>query len=159
MFDFTTKDSGDHKIFPTGMQRDTDSDKARFDLVIPEQMSYDKQMFTRWANLMTRGAKKYTQRNWEKAETKEELDRFINSAFRHFMQWLCGETDEDHAAAVFFNIQGAEYVRYKLSMKNKRPMSTDKDDICFDCIRNKATSLNDRDIKIAQLCKECMFDK
>jgi hypothetical protein len=26
------------------------------------------------------------------------------------MQWYFGEDDEDHAAAVFFNITGAEYV-------------------------------------------------
>jgi hypothetical protein len=39
-----------------------------------------------------------------------EYDRFRESAFRHFMLWYLGHVDEDHAAAVFFNINGAEYV-------------------------------------------------
>jgi hypothetical protein len=30
------------------------------------------------------------------------------------MQWHLGLRDEDHGASVFFNIQGAEYVRYQL---------------------------------------------
>lgn len=50
-------------------------------------------------------------RNWEKASTQDEIDRFKESAFRHFMQWFFGENDEDHAAAVFFNITGAEYTK------------------------------------------------
>jgi hypothetical protein len=29
------------------------------------------------------------------------------------VQWLCDEQDEDHAAAVMFNIMEAEYVRTK----------------------------------------------
>jgi hypothetical protein len=46
-----------------------------------------------------------------KAQSVEELERFRMSAARHFEQWLRGDTDEDHAAAVFFNINGAEYTR------------------------------------------------
>ncbi len=53
-------------------------------------------------------------RNWETARTSEEEARFRASAFRHFMQWFTGQNDEDHAAAVLFNIQGAEMVRYRL---------------------------------------------
>ncbi|MER7420034.1 hypothetical protein ABT346_25195 [Micromonospora peucetia] len=45
---------------------------------------------------------------------KEELDRAKGSALRHLMQWLCGEDDEDHAAAVVFNIMAAEFVRYQM---------------------------------------------
>jgi len=41
----------------------------------------------------------------------EEYEDFRASAFRHFIKWMKGQTDEDHAAAVFFNIQGAEYVK------------------------------------------------
>ncbi len=53
-------------------------------------------------------------RNWELAKTDEELERFKSSAFRHFMQWLSGEDDEDHASAVYFNIQCAEYVKWRM---------------------------------------------
>ncbi len=108
--DFITKDSGQRQQFSTGMQRDVSGDKPRYDLV-------DLSMLKRWAELQSRGAKKYGDRNWEQAETQEELNRFKESAFRHFVQWISGETDEDHAAAVFFNISGAEMVKGKLSAK------------------------------------------
>lgn len=94
------------------MQRDTTEGKIRYDLVIPK--TGQGNMFKRWAELMTRGAIKYAERNWEQARTQEELDRYKQSAFRHFMQWYEGNTDEDHGAAVFFNIQGAEYVKERL---------------------------------------------
>lgn len=93
------------------MHRDTDTDKPRFDLLMPLDIEYDDQLLVRWAWLMTRGAKKYSARNWEKARGPEEYLRFKASALRHFMQWYLGETDEDHAVAVFFNITGAEYVK------------------------------------------------
>lgn len=118
---FITKDSGERVIFDTGMQRDTSKNKPRFDLIRPIDLPYSEQMLTRWAMLMERGAKHYSERNWEKARTEEELKRFIESAARHFEQWLNGEGDEDHAAAVFFNITGAEYVRHHL----KFPASDD----------------------------------
>lgn len=104
--DFTTKDSGERVSFSTGMSRDISDNKARYDLVyLP--------MLKRWAELMGRGQAKYGPRNWMKAETQPELDRFKESAFRHFMQWFNGDIDEDHASAVMFNISGAEYVREK----------------------------------------------
>lgn len=106
---FVTKDSGARQEYPTGMRRDVQTGKPRYDLVIPKKMKHN--MFQRWAELMGRGAEKYGDRNWELARTQEEYDRFMESAFRHFMQWYSGEADEDHAAAVFFNIQCAEYVK------------------------------------------------
>ena len=115
---FVIKDSGKRKEFPTGMQRDVTDNKPRFDLIMPECLNFDKQMLTRWAKHMEGGAKKYSERNWEKASTQEELNRFKESALRHLIQWYCGEEDEDHAAAVFFNISGAEMVKVKLNAKD-----------------------------------------
>jgi len=113
IMDFVTKDSGERQEFSTGMVRDTSTDKVRYDLVYMP-------MFKRWAELMTRGAKKYSPNNWLKAETQEEMDRFRESAFRHFMTWFLDEDrTEDHAAAIFFNVSGAEMVREKL--QNKLP--------------------------------------
>lgn len=109
---FTTKDSGKRKVFSTGMNRDTNESKLRYDLIIP--LGVENHMLKRWAGLMARGAQKYTARNWEKAKTQEEYDRFRESAIRHFMQWFDGDTDEDHAAAVFFNISGAEMVAERI---------------------------------------------
>jgi hypothetical protein len=109
-----TKDSGKHEEYESGMRRDTNEGKPRFDLVVPLSVPYDAQMLTRWAALMARGAVKYGDRNWEKGDSEKELNRAKESAFRHFIQWLTGEEDEDHAAAVFFNIAAAEYFKLQI---------------------------------------------
>lgn len=106
--EFITKDSGDRKEFSDGMVRDTAEGKARYDLL-------PTFMLKRFAQLLSRGAKKYGERNWEQANTQEALNRFRESAFRHFIQWFDGEVDEDHASAVLFNISGAEMVTRKLN--------------------------------------------
>ncbi len=109
MSDFVTKDSGAREEYPTGMKRDTTAGKVRYDLV-------DMVMLRRWAELMTRGAVKYGVHNWQKSATQVELDRFRESAFRHFMQWWIGDApEEDHAAAIYFNVAGAEHVKRKLA--------------------------------------------
>lgn len=110
--EFITKSTGEKKKFPDGMVRDVSDDKVRYDLIYTP-------MLKRWAELMGRGAKNYGERNWEQAESLEALNRFKESAIRHFMQWFDGETDEDHASAVFFNISGAEMVTKKLNEKRK----------------------------------------
>ena len=106
--DFTIKDSGARMRFPSGMQRDLSTDKTDYTLVL------DGPMFQRWAIHLTKGAKKYHKRNWMKAAGPEELNRFRESALRHFLQWYWDEDDEDHAAAVFFNINGAVYTKGRL---------------------------------------------
>lgn len=108
---YKTKDSGERAQFESGMQRDVQTGKPNFYLCMPKGIKFEDQMLTRWAALMARGAEKYDERNWEKATGEEELDRFKASAFRHFIQWVNGEVDEDHASAIFFNVTGAEYVK------------------------------------------------
>lgn len=121
---FVTKDSGERATFSTGMVRDTTAGKMRPDLV------RDGPMLLRWILLLTRGLVKYAARNWMKASTQEEYDRFLESSARHFEIWhywrlfainiedannpTSEPLTEDHAAAVFFNINGAEYVAGKL---------------------------------------------
>lgn len=111
---FTTKDSGVREEFASGMVRDTQEGKARFDLLLPKGIPYASQMLTRFAELMARGAGKYGDRNWEKARGQEELERYHSSALRHLQQWVAGETDEDHAAAVMFNVMAGETVKFKM---------------------------------------------
>jgi hypothetical protein len=118
---YDTKDSGKRSEYESGMVRDTQEGKARFDLLLPKGVPYGEQMLTRFAELMARGAGKYTERNWEKAEGREELDRYYSSALRHLMQWVAGETDEDHAAAVMFNITAGEYVLRKMKGSENPP--------------------------------------
>lgn len=114
MTDYVTKDSGERAQFESGMQRDTEKGKPRFDLMLAEGVPYEEQMITRFAKLLGRGAEKYNDRNWEQADSDAEMARMKSSAFRHFMQWMCGETDEDHAAGAIFNILAFETTKYKV---------------------------------------------
>lgn len=113
---FITKDSGKRQEFSSGMKRDTQEDKPRYDLIMG--LGQKDNLLKRWAELMARGAQKYGDRNWEKACTLEELERFHASAWRHFIQAMAGEKDEDHFAAVCFNLNGMLYVVEKLNEKN-----------------------------------------
>lgn len=114
MTDFITKTGGERATFESGMQRDSQAGKPRFDLMIPLDVPYEEQMITRLAALYGRGAVNYDDRNWEQATVDgPEFARFKASAFRHFMAWFCGETDEDHAAGAMFNIIGWETTKYK----------------------------------------------
>ena len=110
------KDSGARAQFDSGMVRDVEDDKTDYSLIL------DGPMFDRWAEHLTKGAKKYAPRNWMKASGDAELQRFKRSALRHFLQWYRGEADEDHAAATIFNINGAEYVKDRFD-----PIATDEE--------------------------------
>lgn len=109
MSNFETKDSGKREQYKSGMVRDVSSDKIDYSLI------YDGPMLKRWAELLTRGAIKYNKRNWMLSNGQEELERFRESAARHFTQWMNGETDEDHAGATYFNINCYEYLKEKLN--------------------------------------------
>ncbi|MFY1686319.1 dATP/dGTP diphosphohydrolase domain-containing protein [Plantactinospora sp. WMMB782] len=111
---FVTKDSGVRDEFESGMVRDTEEGKARFDLLFPLGVPYADQFMVRVANRMTQGLAKYGERNWEKGNSPKELNRARSSAMRHLVQWLAGEGDEDHAAAVVFNLIQAETLMWKL---------------------------------------------
>lgn len=102
---FTIKDSGQREDYPSGMRRDTQDGKTNYLLL------RDGPMLKRWAEHMTLGAMKYGSRNWQLACSEDELERFRTSAARHFEQWLAGDREEDHAAACYFNLNAAEYVR------------------------------------------------
>jgi len=117
--EFITKDSGQRQEYASGMKRDLQLGKPQFTLIFPEGQKYTESLFYRWAMLMTRGYEKYGWRNWEKANSKEELDRFKASAFRHFMQWYFDEEDEDHASAILFNINCFETIKTKLYNTDK----------------------------------------
>lgn len=126
---FITKDSGQRQEYDSGMRRDIQEGKPRYDLVIPLDMK--EHMLKRWAMLLERGMAKYGYRNWELANSPEEMIRFQSSAFRHFVQWMDGEEDEDHAAAVFFNIQAYEYLKEKLALSDEEKKRI------FDAIRTR----------------------
>lgn len=153
---YETKDSGKRESFGSGMVRDTQEGKIRFDLAFdgplvwalfkgtPEealvkaaQNWYEAstldnaaevvrqlathagltlwELIEEYAELMMRGAVKYDEQNWMKAEGAAELKRFRSSFCRHLKQYLNGELDENHKTAVVFNLNGAQYVMQKMS--------------------------------------------
>ncbi len=114
---FITKDSGKRVEFKSGMRRDTQEGKPRYDLLIAKGQK--DHLIKRWAELMGRGMDKYGYRNWELANSEEELLRFEASAWRHFMQAMNGEVDEDHFAAVCYNLNAILFLREKLDNQIK----------------------------------------
>lgn len=109
MGEFVVKDSGQRQDYASGMRRDVEDGKADYELV------FDGPLIDRLAEHLTKGAKKYGRKNWQNANSQEELERFRRSAIRHFRQWLRGDMDEDHFAAVVFNLNAAEYVKEKIT--------------------------------------------
>lgn len=113
---FVIKDSGKRKEFESGMVRDTAEGKIRYHRVAAGPM------LRRWGVHLHKGNVKYPDiapgvSNWTLASGLEELQRFRESAWGHFMDWWDGKLDEDHAAALFFNINGAEFVKDKMATK------------------------------------------
>ena len=113
---YETKDSGKREVSESGYNRDVQEDKPRFDLMIPTNIPYEETLIYRWAMLMTRGAVKYGEGNFMLANTEQDLKRFKSSACRHFFQFLSGLEDEDHLAAVLFNLNGYVMVKYLLRL-------------------------------------------
>jgi hypothetical protein len=106
MAKFSTHDSGERRKFATGAVRDTDSDKPRFDLIPPHALQ-------RVAELYTRGAAKYGENNWHKGIPSQQM---LASAMRHMEAYRRGETDEDHLAAVVWNVLAL--MQYEEEKKN-----------------------------------------
>lgn len=88
-------DSGKRISYGEGKAiREPSEGKGRFDLITPFGLT----RIAKWYEL---GAKKYTDRNWEKGMP---FSRYVDSAFRHLIKFLMGMTDEDHLAACAWNI-------------------------------------------------------
>jgi hypothetical protein len=61
-------------------------------------------MFLEVAKHYQDGAEKYVERNWEKGIP---VHCFIDSAVRHYLKFLRGDSDESHDRAFVWNILGA----------------------------------------------------
>lgn len=96
------KTSGKKAKYEGGYQRDTAEGKLRYDLIPPE-------LLKRLAQHYTKGAELYGDSNWKLASDQKGRDRFFQSAYRHFMQWVEGQEDEDHAIACVWNIFAHEW--------------------------------------------------
>ena len=74
---------------------------------------------------MERGAKKYGERNWEKGIP---IQSFIDSACRHYLKYMRGDTDEPHLVAAGWNIMCcmATVIREKEKEDNEDESTTDR---------------------------------
>lgn len=97
------KDSGQRRQFGSGAVRDMQEGKGRLDLLPACSI-------LRIARHFEAGALKYEERNWEKGIP---LHSFIDSALRHLMKFLDGQTDEDHLCAAGWNILCAMWTEEK----------------------------------------------
>lgn len=88
------KDSGNRTRFATGAVRDMHQGKGRCDLLPPKAL-------LRLARHFEAGAVKYGDRNWEKGIP---IHSFIDSALRHILKYMDGQTDEDHLIAAVWNL-------------------------------------------------------
>ena len=97
-------DSGERIEFESGAVRDIITNKGRYDLL-------SSIAIRRLAQHFENGGIKYDDRNWEKGMP---LKRFLDSALRHLFQLLDGDGEEDHAAAVMWNISGFIHTQEKI---------------------------------------------
>lgn len=120
---YETKAGGERQTFSSGMVRDGSAGKIQWWRI------YVGPLVRRFAAHVTAASiSRYKDvrpgvPNWSLAEGEEELQRARDGASRHFAQWMNGETDEDHAAAVVFNMDVAEYVKDKLALKYRPPVT------------------------------------
>lgn len=104
--DYNLKDSGERQEFSTGARRDIQKGKGYYYLISPF-------MLERLAKWLEKGAQKYGERNWELGMP---FSRFVDSAFRHLVKFMLGMEDEDHLAAIIFNIMAI--IHFQELLKN-----------------------------------------
>jgi len=94
------EDSGKREVYTSGMTREPNLSRGRYDLISPIALKA-------LAIHMERGAEKYEDRNWEKGG---KLSRHLNSAMRHLQQYLEGDRSEDHLSASIYNSMAITHV-------------------------------------------------
>ena len=88
------KQSIDNTVYKTGAQRDGRKGKLRLSLVPHEPL---KRVMKRYLD----GAETYGENNWMKGM---QYSVYYDSAMRHMQAWWSGDENEDHAAAVVWNM-------------------------------------------------------
>jgi hypothetical protein len=118
IINYVTRDSGKKTVHSDGVQRDTRDGKTKFTLMFPRGVPMREQLFTRVAELYTRGGEKYGDRNWENSCAPDTLDHHLEALWRHFMSFFFEENqEEDHAAAIIWNINAVEQTKRNLALK------------------------------------------
>lgn len=103
-------DSGERVESVTGYMKEPDGVRKDYSWVF-ELEGFElvpREMIERMAAHLVKGAKKYSPENWRLGTDVPSLMQFRRSLSRHIFQWFRGESDEDHAAAVTFNLWAHE---------------------------------------------------
>jgi hypothetical protein len=106
--------SGRKRKFVSGATRDLAIGKGRYDLLPPTAIA-------RVARRYQEGGNIYGDRNWERGMP---LHVFIDSALRHIFLTLAGDDQEDHMAAVVWNILGFMHTEYQITL-GRLPITLD----------------------------------
>lgn len=117
---YTIKDSGKREEFSTGAKRDTQDDKPWFHVDSP----YADLRGAKW---LGQGGRKYGPNNYKAGMP---MSRYLASLKRHLNAFERGLDDEDHLAAVLFNVKGLLHMeegfklgKYPVEMIDEGPMS------------------------------------
>jgi transcriptional regulator with XRE-family HTH domain len=97
-------DGGTRVSFDSGAIREGRVGKGRYDLLTPVGL----RRLAEWYEL---GAKKYDDRNWEKGLP---ISGCMESAMRHWVKYMDGQTDEDHLAAIAWNVFSVMHFEEKM---------------------------------------------
>lgn len=118
--------------YSSGMKRDTDEGKPFFGYLFPSMIPYEEQLLTQIAIDLKGGADLYGARNFELANTTEEIRRYAESLRRHTLNhalWLeyaakrldeglpVDPNDELHERGIYFNLMCAHMVIWKLTQE------------------------------------------
>lgn len=115
------KDSGERKEFSSGAVRDMQGGKG-------DMVSIPWEAVLRLSKHYEEGAKKYERWNYRKGIP---VSSFIDSACRHLAKYQCGMDDEDHLAAVAFNILGAMLMENVMPEMQDLPQREGKNDFSY----------------------------
>ena len=156
------KTSGEKQEFSTGAHRDTQDGKGKPSLIPAIALR-------RLAVHYEEGAKLHGENNWKKGMP---LARFLDSAFRHILDCIEGKEDEDHVAAVLWNMCGfiwtQDAIRRGKLPKELDDLCKDLDEECWDhpdceeplhysCGPENGCSLccGEKDSTLGCICGEC----
>jgi len=108
---FETKDTGARREFETGSRRDSDEGKALIRRIPPLVRE-------RLGALYQRGAAKYGDagdpvENWKKGQP---LHEYLESLHRHLLEIEKGNEDEDHEAAVLWNMAAFMWTKQQIRL-------------------------------------------
>lgn len=92
------QESGNVNALYAALNRFSD---MRYCLIEKSHSQWNAHMILEVSKHFEEGAKKYGERNWEKGIP---VNRYIDSAVRHYLKWLRGDTDEPHDRAFVWNI-------------------------------------------------------